>query len=295
MTGKDSWRSLDEYVDAMKPGQKQIYFIAGESFDALAASPFLERLKSKGLEVIIMTDPIDEYAVQNLPEYENHKLQAITKEGLVLPGEEESGKKLEAFYKSSFEGLTKYLKKVYGDRVEKVVVSQRLDATPCILVTSQYGYSANMERIMKAQAFADPSRAQFLGARKTMEINPRHPIVVELSKKAAADPDVLATESIDLANMLYDTALLNSGFAIDDAKDFAGRIFRFMQTGLALPSLELVPEPVLPLAPEVAEEEEEDEEEGEEDEEEGAAAPAAASPEAAPEAAATDSSDKSEL
>ena len=165
---------------------------------------------------------------------------------------------------------------IYLSQVERVTVSQRLEGTPCVLVTSQYGYSANMERIMKAQAFADPSRAQFLLAKKTMEINPRHPIIAKLAALAEADADVTTTGSKDLAGadlamLLYDTALLNSGFSIDDTKDFAGRMYRLMKSGLSLDSLDPLPEPVLPSeTPEpkaaAADDEEDDgEEEGEEE------------------------------
>jgi len=168
-SGKDGWRSFEEYVADMKEGQKSIYYIAAESWDAVQDSPFLERFAAKGLEVIIMTDPIDEYAVQNLPEFDGHKLQSITKEGLVLPGDEKDGKRREDVYKEQYQPLINYLKKVYGDKVEKVTVSSRLASAPAVMVTSQYGYSANMERIMKSQAFADPTRAQFLTAKKTFK------------------------------------------------------------------------------------------------------------------------------
>jgi len=241
-SGKEGWRSLDEYVADMLPGQKHIYFIAGESFDAVADSPFLERLLAKGLEVVYMTEPIDEYAVQNLPEYEGHRLTSATKEGLVLPGEDALAKKREETYTTMFRPLTDYLKHVYGDKVEKVVVSNRLATSPCILVTSQYGYSANMERIMKSQAFGDTSKSAYMVAKKTMEINPRHPLINELRNRA--DKDTIATDeqAKDIARLLFDTALMNSGFAMDDPKDFAVRMYRLMRDGLRLESLDLLPE-----------------------------------------------------
>lgn len=143
-----------------------------------------------------------------------------------------------------------------------------------MLVTSQYGYSANLERIMKAQAFADPSKAQFMISKKTLEINPRHPIIASLKAKAEADGEAINADTRDLATLLYDAALLNSGFAIDDAKDFSSRLFRLMKSGLAIESLELLPEMELPAEPEAekaADEEGEDdgeEEDGDEGEEE---------------------------
>lgn len=242
-TGKEGWRSLEEYVAGMKAGQKSIYYIAGESFDAVSESPFLERLKAAGLEVLFMTDPIDEYAVQNLPEFDGHRLQSITKEGLTLPGDGgKVAKAREEAYAEKYKGLIEYLKKVYGDKVEKVVVSSRLATSPCILVTSQYGYSANMERIMKSQAFADQSRTAFMVSKKTMEVNPRHPIVAALAERAEADPEAASEDAKDIARLLFDTALLNSGFTMDDPKDFAARMYRLMRTGLSINSLDLLPE-----------------------------------------------------
>lgn len=144
-------RGLEDYVKDMAADQKQIYFIAGESIETLKQSPFLEKITSKGLEVFLMTDPIDEYVIQNLPEFEGKRLQSITKEGLQLPDDGGKGKRLEAAYKEDFKPLTVALKKVLGEKVEKVAVSNRLDKTPAVLVTSQFGYSSNMERIMKSQ------------------------------------------------------------------------------------------------------------------------------------------------
>ncbi len=175
----------------------------------------------------------------------------------MLPNQGDDEKRRETLYKTDFEPLTKYLKGVYGDKVEKVTVSSRLAGSPCVLVTSQYGNSANMERIMRAQAFADPSRASVMASKKTLEINPRHPIITELKARAAAG--TADAQTADIASLLYDTALLNSGFAMDDSRDFATRMYRLMKSGLALESLELVPEMELPpVEPEVVVEEEED-------------------------------------
>jgi len=249
----------------MKSWQKQIYFIAGESVEQVEDSPFLEALKAKDLEVLYMVDPIDEYAVQNLPEFDGHRLQSITKENLKFGDEEDVDKKRQAMYEAKLEGLVDKLSKLYGDKVEKVSVSNRVQAAPAIIVTSQYGYSANMERIMRSQAFADPSRAKFLSSKKTIEINPRHPIVSALATRAEGS-DELDEETRNLANVLYDTALLNSGFQMTDTKEFASRMYRLMQTGMNLESLSLeaeleVPEDALVEEEEVEEEEEEEEEE----------------------------------
>merc|ERR1712084_132007 len=177
--------SLKEYVDRMKEGQEDIYYITGESVAQVSSSPFLESLRKKGLEVLYMTDPVDEYAVQQLKEFEGKKLKSITKEGLDIDDEDDK-KKLEEL-KAEFEPLTKLMKEVLGDKVEKVMVSSRIVDSPCVLTTSEYGWSANMERIMKAQALRDNSMTSYMVSKKTMEINPKHSIMTELRKKAAAD------------------------------------------------------------------------------------------------------------
>merc|ERR1712178_654066 len=171
----DDLVSLKEYIDRMKEGQSDIYYITGESIAAVSASPFIETLKKKGLEVVYMVDPIDEYCVQQLKEYEGKKLKSVTKEGLDLEDEEE--KKTLEEQKAAFEGLCKLIKEVLADKVEKVIVSNRVSESPCVLVTSEYGWSANMERIMKAQALRDNSMTSYMVSKKTMELNPAHPIM----------------------------------------------------------------------------------------------------------------------
>jgi len=277
--GRDgAWRSLEDYVAGLKEGQRQIYYLAGESVKELASSPFLERFAARGLEVLFLTDPIDEYTVQNMPEFDGHKLQSITKEGLVLPNEGKDEKRRAEAYAADFKGLTDAMKAALGDRVEKVVVSSRLASSPAVLVTSQYGNSANMERIMRAQAFADPSKAAMMKSSKTLEVNPRHPIIVKLSETIAAAPEDAAAR--DVTFLLYDNALVNSGFAFDDATAFQGRLSRTIAAALKLESLDLAPERELPPEPTPAPEPEgEDEDEDEAGEDEGAApgdAPAAA-------------------
>merc|ERR1712038_2069214 len=196
--------SLKEYVDRMKENQSDIYYITGESVASVDASPFCEALKKRGLEVLYMCDPIDEYCVQQLKEYEGKKLKSVTKEGLDLEDEEEK-KQLEE-QKATFEQLCKLIKEVLSEKVEKVVVSNRVVDSPCVLVTSEFGWSANMERIMKAQALRDSTMTSYMVSKKTMEINPNHPIMKELLSKATADKSDKTVK--DLVWLLFDTSLL---------------------------------------------------------------------------------------
>merc|ERR1711975_171020 len=179
----DDMTSLDDYVSLMTDEQAGIFYVTGESRRAVENSPFLEKLKKKGYEVLFMVDPIDEYAVQQLKEYEGKKLISATKEGLKMEETEEEKKEFEEA-KAAAEGLCKLMKEVLDDKVDKVIVSGRLADSPCVLVTGEYGWSANMERIMKAQALRDSSSSAYMSSKKTMEINPQNPIISSLREKA---------------------------------------------------------------------------------------------------------------
>merc|ERR1711903_199006 len=205
--------SLKDYVSRMKEDQKEIYCITGESQKAVESAPFMETLKKRGYEVLYMTDPIDEYAVQQLKEYDGKKLLNVTKEGLTIEKSDEEKKEL-------------------GDKAEKVVVSDRLTTSPCCLVTGEYGWSANMERIMKAQALKDSSMSGYMASKKTMEVNPLHPIIDAL--RARADEDKNDKTVKDLIWLLFDTSLLTSGFTLDEPVTFAGRIHRMIKLGLSI-------------------------------------------------------------
>jgi molecular chaperone HtpG len=226
----DEQISLKEYVDRMKEGQNDIYYITGESIAQVSSSPFLETMRKKGLEVFYMVDPVDEYAVQQLKEFDGKKLKSTTKEGLDIEDEDEK-KKLEEL-KAEFEPLTKLMKEVLGDKVEKVMVSGRMADSPCVLTTSEYGWSANMERIMKAQAMRDNSMTSYMVSKKTMEINPKHSIMSELKKKAAADKSDKTVK--DLIWLLFDTSLLTSGFNFDETTHLAGCKHRMIKLGLTI-------------------------------------------------------------
>jgi molecular chaperone HtpG len=226
----DEQISFKEYVDRMKEGQNDIYYITGDSIAAVSSSPFLETLRKKGLEVLYMVDPVDEYAVQQLKEFDGKKLKSTTKEGLDIDDDDEK-KKLEEL-KAEFEPLTKLMKEVLGDKVEKVLISSRMAGSPCVLTTSEYGWSANMERIMKAQALRDSSMTSYMVSKKTMEVNPKHSIMTELKKKATADKSDKTVK--DLIWLLFDTSLLTSGFNLDEPTQFAGRIHRMIKLGLSI-------------------------------------------------------------
>ncbi|KAJ9186438.1 hypothetical protein P3X46_002010 [Hevea brasiliensis] len=218
--------SLDQYISRMKSGQKDIFYITGPNKEQLEKSPFLERLKKKGYEVIFFTDPVDEYLMQYLMDYEDKKFQNVSKEGLKL-GKDSKDKEL----KESFKELTKWWKgALASENVDDVKISNRLDNTPCVVVTSKYGWSANMERIMQSQTLTDANKQAYMRGKRVLEINPRHPIIKELRERVVKDPE---DENVkQTAQLIYQTALMESGFMLQDPKDFASRIYSSVKSSL---------------------------------------------------------------
>ncbi|SYZ68971.1 heat_shock_protein_83 [Leishmania braziliensis MHOM/BR/75/M2904] len=223
--------TLKDYVTRMKPEQKSIYYITGDSKKKLESSPFIEKARRCGLEVLFMTEPIDEYVMQQVKDFEDKKFACLTKEGVHFEESEEEKKQREE-KKAACEKLCKTMKEVLGDKVEKVTVSERLSTSPCILVTSEFGWSAHMEQIMRNQALRDSSMAQYMMSKKTMEVNPDHPIIKELRRRVEADENDKAVK--DLVFLLFDTSLLTSGFQLDDPTGYAERINRMIKLGLSL-------------------------------------------------------------
>ncbi|MGH0115675.1 UNVERIFIED_CONTAM: hypothetical protein FKN15_037998, partial [Acipenser sinensis] len=254
--------SLEQYVERMKEKQDKIYFMAGTSRKEAQSSPFVEALLKKGYEVVYLTEPVDEYCIQALPEFDGKRFQNVAKEGVKFEESDKAKERREAMAKD-FEPLTNWLKeKSLKDKVEKVVLSQRLTDSPCALVASQYGWSGNMERIMKAQAYQtgkDISTNYYASQKKTLEINPRHPLIKEMLKRVNENED--DQTAADLAVVLFETATLRSGYQLADIKEYGERIERMLRLSMNVDLTEKVEEEPEDVPEEAAEEEDGEDEE----------------------------------
>ena len=222
--------SLEEYVGRMKENQKSIYYLTGEDKSIVDQSPFIEVLRKRDIEVIYMCDPIDEYCVQKMKEFEGYMLVNVTNEGLDLDKTDEENKCKDE-EKSIFEALIKTIKTILGNKVEKVVLSDRLESSPCCIVTNEFGWSANMERIMKAQTLHNNSMSEHMCSRRTFELNPKHSIVIDINKEIMKH-DSICNNVTEIVWLLYDTSILTSGFSIDEPNRLANRIHNIINMNL---------------------------------------------------------------
>merc|ERR1712091_157255 len=260
--------SLDKYLDRMQETQESIYYMSGDSLDTMKKLPSLQIFKKKDLEVLMLPDHLDEPCIQKLADYEGKKFVSIQKADVKLD-ETEDEKKRFSKLKDMYKPLTDWWKdklteltekgamKDAGVKIEAVSISKRLTNSPVVVVTSQFGYSAQQEKIMKAQAFQNKDQISMMSGRKTLEVNPNHPVVVDLLAKVKADKENAAAK--DTAQVLFQTALIESGYEIADPSALVDRVYRLM-------SKELGVDPDAPIKEvEVPEEEEEEAEEDKDD------------------------------
>jgi heat shock protein 90kDa beta len=246
--------SLEKYVENMKDWQKHIYFIAGDGMEAIEKSPFLEPFIEKGVEVLYFVDAVDEYMASHVRSFDGKNFKNIATDNVKLQDDEEDddlNTRREKFYKEKFKPLTKWLKKLYGMNIMRVSISNRLVSAPAIVSSAEFGHSANMERLMRAQAYSHGQNDFAMRSMKIFEINPRHPMILKLLEGAPPeDADEIFKVSKDVEDaawVLHEMALLNGGFPLGDAKSHSERILRFLQTSLGLESLDLEPHPELPV------------------------------------------------
>jgi len=244
-TSKDDLISLDDYIERMKENQDSIYYLAGESREYLLKAPALQSLIKNGYEVLLLDDPIDEFCMQHLTEYEKKKLVNVAKEGFRLPTDDESSKKRIKKLKQMYKPLTEWWRTTLADYLDSVVISQRLVEDPCVVVASEQGYSARMEGISRAQAYASQDKQHpFMSSKRVLEINPAHPVIRELLERVKEGAD---DETKELATVLYETALLNSGYSLHDTHGFSRRFFKIFNGAMGIPKDAQLEDPVIDL------------------------------------------------
>merc|ERR1712060_907219 len=271
--------SLDKYLDRMQESQESIYYMSGESMEVMMKAPSLQVFKKKDMEVLMLSDHLDEPCLQKLADYEGKKFVSIQKADVKLDETEEEKKKftkvkdmykpLTDWWKDTLTALTeKGAMKESGVKIEKVEVSKRLTDSPVVVVTSQFGYSAQQERVMKAQAFQNKDQMSMMSGRKTLEINPNHPVIADLLSKVKADKD--DKPALDTAQVLFQTALIESGYDVADPSALVNRVYRLMSKELGVDPDAPIKEVEVPEGEEEAEEDEkEEEDDSEEDKDDG--------------------------
>jgi len=264
--------SLADYVENMKEKQEQIFYMAGGSKEEVERSPFVERLLKKGYEVLYLTEAVDEYAISALPEFEGKKFQNVAKEGFSIDGDNDAAKARKTEITEKYDPLIKWMgEDALKDHILRAEISERLTSSPCALITSKFGWTANMQRIIQSQTHSktqDMQRDYYLNQKKTLEINPRHPLIKELLRRVEDNPADATAK--DMALMMYNTATLRSGYLLKDTVNFAEHIERMMRETLGVDADEQVDEEEeLPEEEPAddAEEEEDDEDEVEEEDE----------------------------
>merc|ERR1719511_146226 len=269
LSSSGSLTSLSSYVERMKEKQEHIFYMAGGSMEEVKSSPFVERLLKKGYEVLYLTEAVDEYAISAIPEFEGKKFQNVAKEGFSLDGDTEAAKARKEEMKGQFEPLLKWMgEDALKDHILRAEISKRLDASPCALITSKFGWTSNMQKIIQSQTHSktqDMQRDYYLNQKKTLEINPRHPLIKELLRRVEDNPaDKVAK---DMATMMFNTATLRSGFSLKDTVNFAESIEVMMRQTLGVDADEQVEEEeeITDEEPPEDDDEEEEEEEDEED------------------------------
>merc|ERR1712157_688021 len=271
--------SLDKYLDRMGESQESIYYMSGESLEVMQKAPALQVFTKKDIEVLMLSDHLDEPCIQKLADYEGKKFVSIQKADVKLDETEEEKKKftklkdmykpLTDWWKEKLTDLTeKGAMKEAGVKIEKVELSKRLTWAPVVVVTSQFGYSAQQEKIMKAQAFQNKDQIGMMSGRKTLEVNANHPVVVDLLSKVKADKDDAA--ALDTAQVLFQTALIESGYEIADPSALVSRVYRLMSKELGVDPDAPIKEVEVPEEEEEAEEEEKEEEDDSEEDKDDA-------------------------